>query len=97
VEIAIDCRPRLDDSTSRALAAGDAVSVSGDLITIRDATARRLVEMAAAGERLPIDLAGRLSTRLDRRRRGPARSSGPPGRRPSNGSWPISRSCLPRA
>jgi len=57
---AIECRPALDESTSLALTAGDAVSVSGDLITIRDATARRLVEMASAGEPLPIDLASRV-------------------------------------
>ena len=58
--IAIDCRPTLEESTALALTAGDAVTVSGDLLTIRDATARRLVEIAAAGEALPVDLEGRV-------------------------------------
>jgi fumarate hydratase subunit beta len=56
----LECRPTLDDGSSLALAAGDAVSVSGDLITIRDATARRLLEIAAAGEAPPLDLTGRV-------------------------------------
>ena len=58
--IALECRPTLDDTTSLALTAGDTVSVSGDLITIRDATARRLLEMARSGEALPLDLTGRV-------------------------------------
>ena len=58
--IALECRPTLDDGASLALAAGDAVSVSGELITIRDATARRLADLAASGQPLPVDLAGRV-------------------------------------
>jgi len=58
--IALECRPTLDDTSSLALTAGDAVSISGDLITIRDATAKRLLEMAKAGEALPLDLTGRV-------------------------------------
>lgn len=58
--IALECRPTLDDGASRALTAGDAVSVSGELLTIRDATAKRLVDMARSDQRLPVDLAGRV-------------------------------------
>lgn len=57
---ALACQPTLDDETSLALTSGDAVSVSGELITIRDATARRLLEITAAGQQLPVDLAGRV-------------------------------------
>jgi fumarate hydratase subunit beta len=58
--ITLECRPMLDDGASRALRAGDGVSVSGELLTIRDATAKRLVEMARSGQPLPVDLTGRL-------------------------------------
>jgi fumarate hydratase subunit beta len=56
----LDCRPALDDDVSRTLRAGDAVSISGELVTIRDATAKRLVDLAAAGQPLPVDLTGRV-------------------------------------
>jgi len=56
----IDCEPGLDDRTAIALVAGDAVSVSGELLTIRDATAKRLFDLDVAGHKLPIDLGGRL-------------------------------------
>jgi len=56
----IECRPALDDATSFALGAGDAVSVSGELTTIRDATARRLLDIANSGEPLPVELGGRV-------------------------------------
>ena len=58
--IALECHPTLDDAASLALIAGDAVTVSGELITIRDATARRLLDIAASGGTLPVDLAGRV-------------------------------------
>ena len=56
----IDCEPTLDDRTAVTLVAGDAVSVSGELLTIRDATAKRLFDLATAGHELPVDLRGRL-------------------------------------
>jgi fumarate hydratase subunit beta len=56
----IECWPMLEDRTSLALTAGEAVSVSGELITIRDATARRLLDIATSGRPLPVDLAGRV-------------------------------------
>jgi fumarate hydratase subunit beta len=58
--ITLECRPTLDETASLALTAGDAVSVSGDLITIRDATAKRLLEIASSGQALPLDLTGRV-------------------------------------
>jgi len=58
--IALACHPTLDEAASLALVAGDAVTVSGELITIRDATARRLVDIAESGGALPVDLAGRV-------------------------------------
>jgi fumarate hydratase subunit beta len=58
--IPLECRPALDAAATLALTAGDAVSVSGELITIRDATAKRLLELDASGRAVPIDLAGRL-------------------------------------
>ena len=58
--ITIDLMPAFDDEVSRALRAGDAVSVSGTLVTIRDATVRRLRDMASSGHPLPVDLAGRV-------------------------------------
>ena len=58
--ITLECRPMLDDAASRALRAGDGVIVSGELLTIRDATAKRLVEMTRSGQPLPVDLTGRL-------------------------------------
>jgi fumarate hydratase subunit beta len=58
--IALECRPTLDDAASLALTAGDGVSVSGDLLTIRDASARRLFDIVASGHRLPVDLTGRV-------------------------------------
>jgi fumarate hydratase subunit beta len=58
--IALECRPMLDDAASRVLKAGDGVSLSGDLITIRDATAKRLADAARSGRSLPVDLTGRV-------------------------------------
>lgn len=58
--IGLECRPTVDPAAIHALKAGDAVSLSGELITIRDATAKRLVDLAAAGQPLPVDLTGRL-------------------------------------
>ena len=60
MEKRIDCEPRLDDEAALALAAGDAVSVSGELLTIRDATAKRLFDLGTAGQDLPVDLRGRV-------------------------------------
>jgi fumarate hydratase subunit beta len=58
--IPIECRPFLPRQQTEALRAGDPVEISGELITIRDATARRLFELAQAGQPLPVDFTGRL-------------------------------------
>ena len=50
----------LDDAVSCALSAGDEVSLSGELLTIRDATAKRLLDMARSDQRLPVNLTGRV-------------------------------------
>jgi fumarate hydratase class I len=42
------------------LKAGDRLLLSGKLLTGRDAAHKRLVEMMARGEKLPVDLAGRF-------------------------------------
>jgi fumarate hydratase subunit beta len=60
VAIALECGPMLDETASRALTAGDEVSVSGELLTIRDATAKRLLEIARSGQPLPVDLTRRV-------------------------------------
>jgi fumarate hydratase subunit beta len=56
----LDCRPQLSPDQTRGLRAGDPVEIYGELITVRDATARRLMELADAGKPLPTDLSGRL-------------------------------------
>ena len=40
----LDCRPTLDPDQVMALRAGEPVEISGSVVTIRDASARRLVE-----------------------------------------------------
>jgi fumarate hydratase subunit beta len=56
----IDCRPHLRPDQAAALRAGDPVEIFGELVTIRDAAARRLFDVAASGQALPVQLAGRL-------------------------------------
>jgi fumarate hydratase subunit beta len=58
--IAIEVRPFLTDAQKAALNAGALVEFSGELLTIRDATARRLLELTRAGEPLPVDFRGRV-------------------------------------
>ena len=56
----LECRPFPLESDLRVLRAGEAVEIWGELLSIRDATARRLVEGAREGRALPLDLTGRL-------------------------------------
>lgn len=56
----LDCYAALSDAQLRLLAAGDAVEISGDVITMRDATAQRLAALMETGDPLPIDLRGSL-------------------------------------
>lgn len=48
----------LDEATVRGLRAGDAVTLSGSIITGRDAAHKRLIELLDKGEELPISLQG---------------------------------------
>ena len=54
------CNPTCDDAVFGELTAGTAVEISGTLLTIRDASARRIVRMIEAGEPLPVSLRGML-------------------------------------
>jgi fumarate hydratase subunit beta len=56
----IECRPFLADAQKVSLRAGALVELSGELLTIRDATARRLFELQNTGAPLPIDFRGRV-------------------------------------
>jgi fumarate hydratase subunit beta len=58
--VRLTCRPALDVADARALRAGDEVEITGELVTLRDATAMRLADLARRGEPLPVDLRGRL-------------------------------------
>ena len=48
----------LDESTVRGLRAGDAVTLSGSILTGRDAAHKRLIELIDKDEELPIRLEG---------------------------------------
>jgi fumarate hydratase subunit beta len=52
--------PPLTDQDVLPLAIGDAVLVSGVIYTARDAAHKRLLDMLAAGEPLPMDLQGQI-------------------------------------
>jgi len=52
--------PPLMDEDVLKLAIGDKVLVSGVIYTARDAAHKRLVEMLAAGQKLPVDLKGQV-------------------------------------
>lgn len=56
----IHLTPPLKKEDLQPLRAGDWVSISGTLITARDQTHRRLVELIERGERLPMDLEGAI-------------------------------------
>lgn len=66
-------RAPLTDEVVRSLVMGDQVLVSGVLYTARDAAHKRLVELLAAGEALPVDFQGQILYYV-----GP--SPAPPGR-----------------
>ena len=48
----------LDESTARGLRAGDMVTLSGSILTGRDAAHKRLIDLIDKGEDLPIQLEG---------------------------------------
>ena len=58
--VKLSCRPGLTDEDVLVLKAGDSVEITGELLTVRDATAQRLASLLEAGRPLPVDLRGRL-------------------------------------
>lgn len=52
--------PPLTDEEVEALEIGDRVFISGVLYTARDAAHKRLVDLLAAGQELPVDLKGQI-------------------------------------
>ena len=56
----VQLRPPLDEEVVRSLHAGDAVLISGPLLTGRDAAHKRLWDLLQAGGELPVDLEGEL-------------------------------------
>ena len=56
----LTCRPEIDAEQAQGLRAGEAVEITGELITLRDATAMRLAEILEREEDLPVDVRGRL-------------------------------------
>src|SRR5262245_4449754 len=58
--VAVTCNPTCDDAALGGITAGTPVHISGTLLTIRDASARRLVRLIEANEPLPVSLRGML-------------------------------------
>ncbi|MDD5711251.1 MAG: Fe-S-containing hydro-lyase [Smithellaceae bacterium] len=56
----IELTTPLTDEVLSGLKAGDAVLISGDVYTARDAAHRRMVEALDRGEALPVDLKGKV-------------------------------------
>jgi fumarate hydratase subunit beta len=54
------CRERVNEHELARLRAGDPVEIDGELLTVRDASAKRLAGMIARREPLDVDLSGRL-------------------------------------
>ena len=53
-------RPPLDEKTARSLRAGQRVSISGPVLTGRDAAHKRLYDLLQAGEELPVSIEGEI-------------------------------------
>jgi fumarate hydratase class I len=63
LDLSTSKRVNLDTITKEEIAtfqAGDRLLLSGKLLTGRDAAHKRIVDMLAKGEKLPVDLAGRF-------------------------------------
>lgn len=56
----LECWSGVSASELRRFRAGDAVEITGELLTLRDASAGRLALSIDRGERLPVELAGKL-------------------------------------
>ena len=53
-------RAPFDDETARSLRAGDRVLITGTILAARDAAHKRLTEALDRGEKLPVDLRGKV-------------------------------------
>lgn len=51
-------KPPLSDKQVRQLKAGEIVSITGQMVTVRDRAYARAIELLRSGKRLPIDLRG---------------------------------------
>jgi fumarate hydratase subunit beta len=58
--VAVRCNPTCDVDDMRALAAGTPVEITGTLLSIRDASAKRLLHLVEANEAVPVSLRGML-------------------------------------
>jgi fumarate hydratase subunit beta len=56
----LDCRRRFPEAEIAVLSAGDAVEITGRVLTLRDASAARLAQALDRGEPLPVSLDGRI-------------------------------------
>ena len=56
----VELRPPLSDADVLPLEIGDRVLVSGVIYTARDAAHKRLVDLLAAGQELPVDFQGQI-------------------------------------
>jgi fumarate hydratase subunit beta len=58
--VTLDWRDGLSESEAATLSAGDAVELTGRVLTLRDASAARLAQAIERGETLPISLSGQI-------------------------------------
>lgn len=58
--VRVDFTRGFSEADAARLSAGDAVELTGRVLTLRDASAARLAEAIARGERLPVSLAGHV-------------------------------------
>jgi len=58
--VPLSCDPACDPAAFRRLEAGTAVEISGTVLTIRDASAKRLVQLIDANAPLPVSLRNTL-------------------------------------
>jgi fumarate hydratase subunit beta len=58
--IELDCREGFPESAVAQLTAGDAVELTGRVLTLRDASAARLAQAIERGEPLPVPLDGQI-------------------------------------
>ena len=79
----------LTDQDVLQLNIGDTVLVSGVIYTARDAAHKRLVDLLAKGESLPMDIAGQIMYYVGPARRRPAGLLGPRSPPPATAWTPM--------